>query len=93
MEIAQLIIDSYIPLINQKGGRFNLDDLPYFAEDVYLSLVEHSLNIRKKSKLYQSALLNLHGPIVLIGDLHGNVEDLIRIFHLFGVPPQKKYLF
>lgn len=38
-------------------------------------------------------LLNLHSPIIVVGDLHGQFLDLIRIFQKNGIPPGKKYLF
>lgn len=35
----------------------------------------------------------LNGPMVIVGDLHGNFHDLIRIFKLCGSPENTKYLF
>lgn len=40
-----------------------------------------------------TSLLNLTGDFVIVGDLHGNIRDLLRIFSLAGSPGQTKYLF
>jgi protein phosphatase len=38
-------------------------------------------------------LLTLHQDCIIVGDLHGHILDLLRIFEEFGVPPRKRYLF
>jgi protein phosphatase len=38
-------------------------------------------------------LLRLSGGINVVGDIHGNIDDLIRIFEKFGYPPVADYLF
>ena len=38
-------------------------------------------------------LLELSSPIMVIGDIHGSIEDLLRIFRLFKPPPETRYLF
>lgn len=35
----------------------------------------------------------IHGPLIVVGDLHGNLHDLLRIFGMFGTPETTKYLF
>ena len=37
--------------------------------------------------------LNLNGNFIVVGDLHGNIDDLLRIFTRCGYPPEQKYLF
>jgi diadenosine tetraphosphatase ApaH/serine/threonine PP2A family protein phosphatase len=41
----------------------------------------------------EPVLLHLRGPIVLVGDIHGNIDDLLRIFGECGYPPHQRYLF
>ena len=41
----------------------------------------------------EPSLLQLSGPIVVVGDLHGNIDDLLRIFKRCGYPPDTRYLF
>jgi diadenosine tetraphosphatase ApaH/serine/threonine PP2A family protein phosphatase len=38
-------------------------------------------------------LLSLSGDIYVVGDIHGNIDDLLRIFEQSGYPPQSTYLF
>lgn len=38
-------------------------------------------------------LIHLEGEFIVIGDLHGHLPDLYRIFCLYGLPPNRKYLF
>jgi len=41
----------------------------------------------------ENSVLDLSDPIVIIGDLHGHIIDLFRIFHVFPDPKETKYLF
>lgn len=41
----------------------------------------------------EPTLLELEGPMIVVGDLHGHLLDLYRIFQFFGMPPATNYLF
>jgi hypothetical protein len=43
--------------------------------------------------LEQSCLLELNPPVNIVGDIHGQYDDLLRIFDIMGYPPQTNYLF
>ncbi|XP_030372578.1 serine/threonine-protein phosphatase alpha-2 isoform-like [Scaptodrosophila lebanonensis] len=43
--------------------------------------------------LSQPMCLRLSPPICIVGDLHGQFEDLLRILKSTGTPPEKHYLF
>ena len=43
--------------------------------------------------LRDESLMDLHGKFVVIGDLHGQYFDLLRIFKKFGFPNTTNYLF
>jgi serine/threonine-protein phosphatase PP1 catalytic subunit len=41
----------------------------------------------------QPILLELGTPVKVVGDIHGQYSDLLRIFKLCGMPPKANYLF
>ncbi|OIR57726.1 MAG: serine/threonine-protein phosphatase [Amphiamblys sp. WSBS2006] len=41
----------------------------------------------------EPTLLEIHGPVWVCGDLHGQLEDVCRIFELCGTAPAQKYVF
>jgi serine/threonine-protein phosphatase PP1 catalytic subunit len=41
----------------------------------------------------ESTLLRLDAPMKIVGDIHGQYSDLLRLFELGGFPPETKYLF
>ncbi|KAI9797696.1 MAG: serine/threonine protein phosphatase Pzh1 [Piccolia ochrophora] len=43
--------------------------------------------------LSQPALLELSPPVKIVGDVHGQYTDLIRMFEMCGFPPTANYLF
>ncbi|KAI9848934.1 MAG: hypothetical protein M1838_000314 [Thelocarpon superellum] len=43
--------------------------------------------------LSQPALVELSPPVKIVGDVHGQYTDLIRLFEMCGFPPNANYLF
>jgi len=43
--------------------------------------------------LTQPTLIELSPPVKIVGDVHGQYSDLIRLFEMCGFPPSANYLF
>ena len=43
--------------------------------------------------LSQPTLIELNPPVKIVGDVHGQYSDLIRLFDMSGFPPNSNYLF
>jgi len=50
-------------------------------------------NAAREVFLSQPALLELAPPVKIVGDVHGQYTDLIRMFEMCGFPPNSNYLF
>ena len=65
----------------------------YLSDIIDESSIEDLIMTAKNIFDSEPMMLILDNPITIVGDLHGNVDDLIRIFERCGYPPEKKYLF
>ncbi|KAM7535666.1 hypothetical protein Aperf_G00000093854 [Anoplocephala perfoliata] len=43
--------------------------------------------------LQEPMLLEISSPLIVVGDMHGQFHDLLRIFNTLGQPPETRYLF
>jgi len=62
---------------------------------VELKLHEVKFLIEKSRELFitQPVLLDLEAPLKIVGDVHGQFLDLLRLFEYGGFPPEANYLF
>lgn len=67
-----------------KASHFSL-----ISPEAFDCLLKQSLCALQKDP----AFLMLRGPIIVVGDLHGNLDDLLRIFQRNRYPPSTTYLF
>jgi len=63
--------------------------IPKFSADTIISLCESVISVLSK----QESLLRIDGPVYVVGDLHGNIRDLLRVFTRCGDPSDTQYLF
>lgn len=59
------------------------------SNDTIIEIIKSAKSIFKK----ENSLLKIQGDFVVVGDIHGNIDDLLRIFEKLGYPPESNYLF
>ncbi|KAG2023515.1 serine/threonine-protein phosphatase PP-Z [Coprinopsis cinerea AmutBmut pab1-1] len=85
--------------------RLDVDDMIQRLLDVgYTGKVSKSLCLKSQEivnicqaarevLLSQPTLIELSPPVKIVGDVHGQYSDLIRLFEMCGFPPAANYLF
>ena len=63
--------------------------IPRVPERLILDLCKAT----RRSFASNSPLIRVDGPVVVVGDLHGNLQDLCRIWHFFENPYEMRFLF
>ena len=63
--------------------------IPILPEKNLIEIIEKSIEMFSQDPI----LLKIKSPIKIVGDLHGHLLDLLRIFKRFGIPPNQSYLF
>jgi protein phosphatase len=63
--------------------------LPVFTEDTILPICEAAKNHFERLPV----VLDLRAPFYVVGDIHGHIFDLVRIFTLTTIPPRSRLLF
>lgn len=88
-----------------KTRQFDIDDIIQRLLDVgYTGKVSKSLCLKNTETvaicqtareifLSQPTLIELSPPVKIVGDVHGQYSDLIRLFEMCGFPPAANYLF
>lgn len=83
----------------QKSNRFGIaakdGKVKLYGYKSSLTDLELMYLIQKAREIIRAepTLLKLTAPINVIGDLHGQFSDLLRIFDKLGYPPEQRYLF
>lgn len=91
--------------LKDKLKPFDVDDMIQRLLDVgYTGKVSKSLCLKNAEVtaiclaardvfLSQPTLIELSPPVKIVGDVHGQYSDLIRLFEMCGFPPTANYLF
>lgn len=63
--------------------------IPRFSESFHkkIILTAHS------NLVIERPLVRRNGSFVIVGDIHGSLHDLLRIFKMYGYPPHQRYIF
>lgn len=73
--------------------RSRMDNTQKFNEMVTIDMLVDLLSDVKPILDSEPTVLDLPAGIQVVGDIHGNIDDLLRIFERCGYPPSTKYLF
>jgi diadenosine tetraphosphatase ApaH/serine/threonine PP2A family protein phosphatase len=85
------VLESFSPLWHSScdlSGSYSSLALPFIPTDVLRSLLGASLSRLREFR----AIFKVPAPIIVVGDLHGNIVDLLRIFQTYS-PNDSRYLF
>uniref|UniRef100_A0A0N4ZUY9 Serine/threonine-protein phosphatase n=1 Tax=Parastrongyloides trichosuri TaxID=131310 RepID=A0A0N4ZUY9_PARTI len=99
----------YITWLNEINKNINIEkwnfiNIDNFIEKHYSYKGEYGIDYNieeiqwitfQASKIISAlpTLLEIDSPVIICGDIHGQIQDLKNIFHKFGKPPSKQYLF
>lgn len=87
------VYEQFKPLLNLQEHEFSMIGrtipIPKFEEQMLKNLMNEEIKHLKE----QSALIYLRSPIYVIGDIHGNIYDLLRVFIFAKPPPASRFLF
>lgn len=89
----QMIFSDHIEQMSK-----DLEKISNGEDSFVFKIYEKSLLIsicEKVSELFKNEpiVLDLKGDCIVVGDLHGHIIDLYRIFTVFDLPPKTTYLF
>lgn len=93
MSVSQKIIQSCRPLFRESHN--NIENIgkwcpiPKINRDCLIELMTQA----KLAFSTAPILLEVEGDAVIVGDIHGNLHDLLRIFTVNGFPPYRTYIF
>ena len=87
MRDEELDLIIYNILLSRMDQKKKIQDL-LSHDKLYELILNAHIHMENEPTLYQ-----LSAPIYIVGDIHGNIDDLIRIFERCGYPPKAKYLF
>lgn len=90
-----LIIDRLLEIGMKKPSNSSSFRKKHQKDKLPLTSMEIKYILSKSRAIFleQPTLLKLSPPVKIVGDIHGQFHDLIRIFNSCGYPPYTNYLF
>ena len=89
-EVYRLFMELFKISLNDGVGIGSTFSIPHLDQDLIFKVLGESLaNLKRNTEL----VISLDNPVIVVGDIHGNLIDLIRIFVINGLPPYAQYLF
>lgn len=92
MKVATKVVNKYIEAIHACGSDVMklgiVVPIPTFSEKALNDLCEEFLTYSNKN-----SIITIWNEVTVVGDLYGNLHNLITIFNKYGLPPKSRYLF
>lgn len=88
-EIKDMDLDDYIKRLLDAGYAGKVTKSVCLKNAEIVAICQRAREVL----LSQPALLELDAPVKIVGDVHGQYTDLIRMFEMCGFPPMANYLF
>jgi len=83
IDISDIITRLLVPRNQQPGSKVDLKH----------NEVKFLIDKAREIFVSQPVLLDLEAPLKIVGDIHGQYFDLLRLFEYGGFPPESNYLF
>jgi len=93
IEEQDLECDVNIDRVIEKLVNAKVQKKKYFSADITEAEIKAVCKSARKLFLQESCLLRVKAPVRIVGDIHGQYRDLLRIFEYNGFPPASDYLF
>jgi protein phosphatase len=92
-QAAKAVLFAYRPLLDldasQCGEIGNSVPIPTFEEETIIAISDAAQKHFERGDI----LINVKAPVYVVGDIHGNIFDLLRILILAKPPPSSRLLF
>ena len=89
MTELRAIVSAFSVLFDESAGDTHETLCPRFTASTLIYLCQTAVSEFQKRPTVQ----RVESPVMIVGDLHGSLADLVNIFRTFGIPPERKYLF
>lgn len=87
IKIIDSLVDSYDNIL--KNDDLSTVDCPKLNEEEVRDLCQESIDLLNE----EPTLLRISDDVIIVGDIHGSIEDLVKLLKAFGNPKETKFLF
>ena len=92
-EPVRKVINAYRPILDldqdATAGIGSDTPIPDFPTKLIMDLCDCYITVLQK----KDTLIEVDAPVYILGDIHGNIFDLLRLLIYSGTPPQTRLLF
>ena len=88
---------SYKPLMKKDSKEIQsllkTKGIPHFEQNTLFDICKLAISVLSQQPTLIRVEADEWTPVVVIGDLHGSIVDILRLFATYGLPPDTKYVF